>query len=249
LVANGGSGSSMTRGYNQMNALKLSLAAAVASLALGSMAHAQETSDLDFSFNVGGASDYVFRGVSQTGEDPQIFGGVDAAIGDKAYAGVWASNVDFGDGTDFEYDIYAGFKPTLGAATLDLAVIYYGYGGMPSGANWDYWEGKAAVSVPAGPATLGAAVYYSPEFTGKTGDAWYKEVNAAFAIPDTKFSINGAVGHQSIAKAGDYATWNVGAGFALNDNLSLDVRYHDTDAHDFGNIYGSRVVASVKLVF
>ena len=29
----------------------------------------------------------------------------------------------------------------------------------------------------------------------------------------------------------------------------VNVRYHDTDAHDFGKIYDSRVVASVKLVF
>lgn len=231
-----------------MNALKLSLAAAVASLALGSAAHAQEASAVDFSFNVGAASDYVFRGVSQTNEDPQIFGGVDAAFG-KGYAGVWASNVDFGDGTDFEYDLYVGFKPTVGAATLDLAVIYYGYGGMPSGANWDYWEGKAAISVPAGPMTLGAAVYYSPEFTGKTGDAWYKEVNAAFSIPETKFSVSGALGHQAIAQAGDYTTWNLGAGFAVSDNVSFDVRYWDTDASAFGKIYDSRFVASVKLVF
>lgn len=231
-----------------MNTLKLSLAAAVASLALGTAAHAQEESAVDFSFNVGAASDYVFRGVSQTNEDPQIFGGVDATMG-SAYAGVWASNVDFGDGTDFEYDLYVGFKPALGAATLDLAVIYYGYGGMPSGANWDYWEGKAAISVPAGPATLGAAVYYSPEFTGKTGDAWYKEVNAAVAIPDTKFSISGALGHQAIAQSGDYTTWNIGGGVALTDNVSLDVRYWDTDVHEFGKIYDSRFVASLKLVF
>lgn len=232
-----------------MNALKLSLAAACASLALGSAAHAQEDAGFDLSFNVGAATEYVFRGVSQTDEDPQIFGGVDTTIGKIGYAGVWASNVDFGDGTDFEYDLYAGVKPALGAATLDLGVIYYGYADQPSGANWDYWEGKVGISAPFGPATFGANVYYSPEFTGKTGDAWYKEVYASVTIPETRVAVSGGFGHQAIAEAGDYATWNLGAGFALTDNISLDARYYDTDAHEFGKIYDSRFVASAKIVF
>ena len=125
-------------------------------------------------FNVGAATEYVFRGVSQTDEDPAIQGGVDVGMG-MFYAGAWASNVDFFDSTDFEFDFYAGVKPTVGAVTLDLGVIYYGYADQPSGADYDYWEGKVAASVPAGPATLGVAVYYSPEFFGNTGDAWSLE--------------------------------------------------------------------------
>ena len=36
---------------------------------------------------------------------------------------------------------------------------------------------------------------------------------------------------------------------ALTDNLALEVRYHDTDEHGFGDIYGSRAVVSLKAVF
>ena len=43
-----------------------------------------------------------------------------------------------------------------GPVTLDLGVIYYGYVDQPSGSHEDYWEFKAAGSIPAGPATLGA---------------------------------------------------------------------------------------------
>ncbi|WP_309089746.1 TorF family putative porin [Phenylobacterium sp.] len=232
-----------------MNKLKVSLLAAAGTLAFSGVAHAQDEGPVSLSFNVGAATEYVFRGVSQTDEDPQVFGGVDATLGSIGYAGVWASNVDFGDSTDFEYDLYAGVRPTLGAVSLDLGVIYYGYADQPSGANWDYWEGKVAASVPAGPATLGAAVYYSPEFTGDTGDAWYYEVNATYPIPQTKFSISGALGHQTIADAGDYTTWNLGVGFALTDKVGIDVRYWDTDAHEFGKLYDSRVVAGLKLAF
>lgn len=232
-----------------MRTLKIALAAAVGSLALTGAAQAQDAGPT-FAFNVGAATDYVFRGISQTDEDPQVFGGVDASMG-IGYAGVWVSNVDFGNGTDAEFDLYAGIKPTAGPVTFDLGVIYYGYIDQPSGSNEDYWEGKVAASVPAGPATLGVAVYYSPEFFGKTGDAIYYEANAAVAIPDTKFTINGAIGRQEVDKAFDYTTWNVGVGFALTDHISLDVRYWDTNksAAVTGGLGDSRVVGGLKLVF
>ena len=38
-------------------------------------------------------------------------------------------------------------------------------------------------------------------------------------------------------------------GAKLVDNLSLDVRYWDTDAHDLGSIYDSRFVGTLKAVF
>src|SRR5204862_3642097 len=106
-----------------MTALKLSLLAALGSLALAGAAQAQDAPEFKAAFNIGANTDYVFRGVSQTDEDPSIFGGVDLTIGSIGYAGVWASNVDFGNGTDAEVDLYAGVKPEVGPVTLDLGVI------------------------------------------------------------------------------------------------------------------------------
>lgn len=231
-----------------MRTLKLAMLAACGSLALGGVAQAQEDEGISFAFNLGANTDYVFRGISQTAEDPSVYGGIDASAG-IGYAGVWVSNVDFGNGTDLEYDIYAGIKPTMGAVTFDLALIYYGYLDSPKGSNQDYVEAKVAASVPAGPATLGAAVFYSPEFFGKTGDAWYKEVNVAVAVPDTKFGMSAALGHQSIDVGPGYTTWNAGLGYQLTDNIGLDLRYHDTAKDKFGAISEGRVVAGLKLVW
>lgn len=230
-----------------MKTLKIALLAAVGSLALAGAANAQD--ETKFAFNVGANNDYVFRGISQTDEDLSIFGGVDATFMGIGYAGAWASNVDFGNGTNFEYDLYAGVKPVVGAVTFDMAVIFYGYAGSPNGSNQDYFEGKIAASVPAGPVTLGAALYYSPEFFGKTGDAVYTEVNFSTSIPDSKFSVSAALGYQQVQGPADYMTWNAGVGYAFTDNLAVDVRYHDTDAHSFGKIYGSRLVGGLKFIF
>ena len=230
-----------------MNLMKLSLAAAAATVALSGAAMAEE---LKLSYNVGVASDYVFRGVSNTQEDPQIFGGVDATYG-IGYAGVWASNVDFGaDDPSAEIDLYAGVKPTVGDTALDLGVIYYGYvddkGATPG--SYSYFELKAAASKPVGPATVGLAFYYSPEFPFKTGKAMYYEVNGSVPVME-KLSVSAALGHQEIDSAGDYATWNIGATYALTPNLAADLRYHDTDEHGYGAIYDSRVVVSLKAAF
>ena len=230
-----------------MKAMKIALVAAAATVALSGAAMAEE---LKLSYNVGVTSDYVFRGVSQTQEDPAVQGGVDATYG-LGYAGVWASNVDFGSNNpSTEIDFYAGVRPTYADVSFDLGVLYYSYTkdkGLTPGA-YSYTEFKAAASRSIGPATAGIAVYYSPEFPGKTGDAVYYEVNGSLPVMK-KLTVSGALGHQEIDKAGDYATWNIGATYALTERLGLDVRYSDTDEHGYGKIYGSRVAVSLKAVF
>ena len=218
--------------------------AAVALIGLSTPASAQ--SDVQVAWNVGVVSDYVFRGFSQTGEDPAIQGGVDLTSG-AFYAGAWASNVDFGDDTDAEIDVYGGYRTEAGGFALDFGVIGYLYAGEPDGAGYNYAEFKAAASRAAGPATFGAAVYYSPDFFGVDDEATYAEVNAAFS-PADKWTISGAVGKQWLNVTDDYTTWNAGVGYALTDKIGVDVRYYDTDVD---GVQGAedRVVGAIKLAF
>lgn len=220
---------------------------------LGSQAQAQDASasgQARWSFNLAAASDYVFRGVSQTGEDPAVSAGVDVSVGD-VYAGAWASNVSFAgdDDTRAEIDLYGGIRPEVAGWNLDLGVVGYLYANQPGGADYDYAELKLAASRPVGPATFGAALYYSPDFFGAAEDeATYVEANAAIS-PAARWSISGAVGRQVVSSDLDYTTWNLGAAYQLSDNLAVDVRYHDTDQHEFGDVYGARAVASLKATF
>jgi uncharacterized protein (TIGR02001 family) len=229
-----------------MKFLKMALCGAAASLAFGGAAFAQdEESDFSVSYNVGVASDYVFRGISQT-DGPQIFGGVDASAG-MLYGGVWASNVDFGDDTDAEIDLYAGVKPTLGPVGLDLGVIYYGYVGEAKGSDYEFVEFKAAGSMPLGPVTVGSAWYVSPEFFGNTGQATYGELNGAYTIND-QWSVGAAVGKQWIESGSDYSTWNVGVTWAPVAHLALDLRYADSDL-GCTTYCGEKVVLTLKSTF
>lgn len=229
-----------------------SAVAITALLTLGSIASAAaaQTSGPRWSFNAAATSDYVFRGVSQTEEDFALSAGADVTV-DQFYAGAWASNVSFpgDDDTNAEIDLYGGVRPEVAGWNLDLGVVGYFYTGQPDAADYDYVELKAAASRAIGPATVGAALYWSPDFFGASEDeATYVEANAAFS-PADKWTVSGAVGRQFLSSDFDYTTWNVGAAYQLTDNLAVDVRYHDTDEHDFGDIYDARAVASLKLVF
>ena len=89
---------------------------------------AQETT---ITGNVSLTTDYAFRGISQTDESPAIQGGFDAAFGSSgAYAGAWASNINFGSGgSNMELDLYGGYKFAVGAVNFDVGVIGYLYPG------------------------------------------------------------------------------------------------------------------------
>ena len=218
-------------------------AAAMAVLLTAGAASAQDTPEI--AWNLGVTSDYVFRGYSQTTEDPAIFGGVDVTAG-SFYAGAWASNVDFGDDTDAEVDIYGGYRTETAGFAVDVGVVGYLYVSAPTGADYDYAEFKAAASRAFGPVTLGAAVYWSPDFFGADEEATYVEANAAFS-PADKWTVSGAVGHQALDVNADYATWNAGVAYAFSDNVAIDLRYHDTDVT--GLLSDDRVVAALKFLF
>jgi uncharacterized protein (TIGR02001 family) len=218
------------------------LAAALVTITAGA-ASAQEA---DIAFNAAVQSDYVFRGFSQSNEDAAVQAGVDLTVG-SLYAGAWASTVDFGDDTDAEIDFYGGIRTEAGGFALDFGGVAYVYAGSSGGSDYDYFEFKAAASRAVGPATIGAAVYVSPDFFGADEEATYAEVNAAFA-PADKWTISGAVGQQWLDVSDDYLTWNIGAAYALTDNLVLDVRYHDTDV-DGVAIAEDRVVGTIKALF
>ena len=220
----------------------LAIVAGLASLA----APASAQTEVDVAFNVGVVSDYVFRGASQTDEEPALQGGVDFTAG-SFYAGVWGSNVDFFDDTDAEIDFYGGFRGEAGGFALDGGVIFYAYVNEPNFADYNYTEFKLAASRAIGPASIGAAVYYSPDFFGIDESATYYELNGGFA-PVEKLTISGAVGQQMLDVTDDYVTWNVGATYALLDHVVIDVRYHDTDV-DGVAAYEDRIVGGLKVLF
>lgn len=232
----------------QMFKPKLATLAFAAALTAGTVpALAQE--DPRFSFSLTGASDYIFRGVSQTDENPAGF--VAGRVDWKGfYAGVGAENVDFHIGVNAEYDLLAGWAGAIGRGfNLDVGVVRYGYTNVPAGVDLDTVEAKLGLSHAVGPATLGALVAYTSDYFAVQQKAWYTEVNASLPLA-SKWRLGGAVGRQAISNSkADYTTWNLGVSYAATDNWSFDLRYHDTNAHSRGDTYDSRAVVSVRFAF
>ena len=221
-------------------------AAAAAILALTGAASAVSAQDFDVAYNAALGTDYVYRGASQTDSKPAVSGGIDVTAG-SFYVGTWASNVKFGDGTDAEIDLYGGYRTEAAGYALDLGVVGYFYVGEPSGSDYEFVEFKAAASRAIGPATVGAAVYYSPDFYGLDDEATYVEVNASYS-PADKWTVSGAAGNQWLDVSDDYLNWNAGVAYALSPVLTADLRYYDTDVKG-SDLYDARVVASLKTVF
>lgn len=221
----------------------LACAAAMAVLLTAGATSAQAVPEIAWNASI--ASDYVFRGFSQTNEDPALSGGVDLTIG-SFYAGGWASNVDFGDSTDAEIDVYGGYRSEVAGFAVDVGVVGYLYTSAPNAADYDYAELKLAVSRAVGPATFGGSVFWSPDFFGVDGKATYVEANVSFT-PAPQWTVSGAIGHQALDVNDDYLSWNAGVAYAINDQVAIDLRYYDSDVD--GPLSDDRAVAALKFAF
>lgn len=81
----------------------------------------------EVSMNVSVTSNYMWRGVTQTGDDAAVSGGIDYNSENGFYAGAWTSNVDFGDGSGSEIDLYMGYTGTLSNIEYDIGYVIYKY--------------------------------------------------------------------------------------------------------------------------
>ncbi len=177
--------------------------------------------EVEFSGNVAITSDYAFRGISQTLEQPAVQGGLDAAGPFGLYAGVWASSINFGedlDGSDraqMELDFYGGIAPSAGGFDFDLGLLYYAYPGALSGLDYNFLEAYAGVAREVGPVSVGLNGAYSPDFFAASGTGLFGSVSASVGLPSAPISVDGSVGRQTIEDniafgTPDYTVWSVG---------------------------------------
>ncbi len=163
------------------------------------------------------ASDYRFRGVSQSDREMAVQGGITIAHDSGIYIGTWASNLagwgTFG-GANMELDLIGGYKTKLAEnATLDVGLTWYMY---PGGADkTDFAEPYAKLTGIAGPATLTVGVAYAPKQQaigkwyntgadaaagvyadpGDKDDNLYLWGDGALAVTGTPFTAKAHVGH------------------------------------------------------
>jgi uncharacterized protein (TIGR02001 family) len=222
----------------------------------------------NFSATAAITSDYVFRGLSQTDEDPAVQASFEYKHPVGFYAGVWGSSVDdsISEG-NVELDLYAGFKKELAEnLTYDLSVIYYWYPGDGRDPEKDYVEAHIGLSyafakVPLEP-NLGVGFNYSPDYYGEDGNAYYVSGTLKLTLP-YQFGLGFELGYQYVegdkttgnglgldgGDGYDYLFWRIGVSKEVL-GFNLDLSYYDTnESQYFGKIGDDRVVFTISRSF
>ena len=88
------------------------------------------------SANVAFASDYVWRGMTQS-DGPAIQGGFDFEAESGFYAGIWGSNVNFNDGAGSELDYYFGYGFSVGDVGIDIGYVAFDYPKNQTGLDFE----------------------------------------------------------------------------------------------------------------
>ena len=206
--------------------------------------------------NIGLTSNYVFRGISQTGGKPAIQGGFDYTHASGIYLGTWGSNVSWLTGFQgytsgsMELDLYGGYRNTIGpsvmtwgrSATCTQAVRMTR---RCPGA----WTSEAYASVGWKWFTAKYSHYLSDSVFGvgpNTNGTYYLDLSGSLPVADTGLTLGAHWGtfnfkndDQFIAAYGespDYKDWKVSATYDLGKlakqttGMTLGVAYSDTNA-------------------
>jgi len=208
-----------------------------------------EDSPHSLSANVGLYSNYVFRGISQTGGDPAIQGGFDYGHSSGFYAGTWASNVgwieDFQgyDSGNMEIDFYGGFRGGIGDSgfSFDVGAIQYMFPGERGGAvDADTTEIYGSMGWKW--FTVKYSYYLSDEVFGfaDADGSDYIDISGSLPLGESGLTLGahwGTFGFDNNS-AQDYDDWAVSAAYdmgklgKLGDGVTVGMKYTDTNAEE-----------------
>lgn len=196
-------------------------------------------SALDVSGHIDLLTDYRFRGVSRSDEDPALQASLNAIHRSGFYAGARGTTLNGLDGLrrrdlgDIELDLYAGFGRELGGGfEIDAGALYYlfGAGAGPT----DYVEPYASLSYLIGPVYATAGAKYAPSQRAIGGeDMLYLFGQIEVSVPFRPWSFSAHLGHQDWGRFGSYRNWSLGVEHQLRiggiPDAAIGLRYVDTD--------------------
>jgi uncharacterized protein (TIGR02001 family) len=210
--------------------------------------------DHTFAANVGLYSQYVFRGITQTFEDPALQGGFDYSHASGFYLGAWGSNISwlqdanaYSSGGSLELDFYGGFKGSVSDFGYDVGLLQYWYpGDVASGYNkadtlemyvagsWKWFTVKYSYA-------LSDKVFgYGPNADGS--DYW--DFSASVPVGESGVTLGAHYGIQSFkgSTSGvdngnyEYNDWKISAAYDMGKasktltGVTVGIAYTDTDA-------------------
>jgi uncharacterized protein (TIGR02001 family) len=200
---------------NTMLKNKLLVAALASAFALPVLAE-DAPAPSPFSSNVALTTNYLYRGISQSGAGPAIQGGFDYAGASGLYIGAWGSSIswlsDAGAvatqtstatgpaiaNSGLELDTYFGYKAAAGAVSYDVGFLRYNYPGTyangVTSANTNEVYGALTYSI-----VTAKLSYCLGDLFGisKAKGSTYLDLSAAYPIADTGVTLGAHYGKQT----------------------------------------------------
>lgn len=189
------------------------IAAAVA------LSAAASSSFAEWSANATVSNNYLWRGLTQTVDEPMVSGGIDYADESGFYIGTWAANVSYAadDAYSYEHDVYFGFAGEAGDIGYDVGYLYYNYN---DAAGIDFSEIYGSVSYE----DFSLTAYVMVHTEAEESDAEAAALEAGY-LYDYDFGFGSA--------------WYLSAdyGVELSDgwSMGLHLGYHDGDFVEYFN--------------
>jgi hypothetical protein len=165
----------------------------------------------DLAFGSAIASDYIFRGITQSNHGPSVAAYFEPRYNItkdvQLYAGIGAASISFPNRAAAEVDFYGGIRPTFGPLALDLGAWYYWYprgtcynagvpgdcafnGSLPINGNvikkdLSFLEGFARAAYTLGDFLFGANYYGTGSFLHSGATGHYLSGTVKWTAPST----------------------------------------------------------------
>ena len=185
--------------------------------------------------NVALATDYSFRGWSQTQRDPALQGGFDIAFESGFYVGTWGSNVNFGPGSDLAYTP-STYEPPADDPDADpvytAETVAFAPGDVAS-MEWDLYFGWGT-EISEGVAIDVSFIHF--EYPGNREALNYQELAGSVAIGDVTVGINYSPEYLAVADVTfiyPYVDYSMGLTEDLSLDLHLGFNMADSPTEDF----------------
>lgn len=198
--------------------IKSRIALATALFAVASAAHAE------FTLTPALVTDYDFRGISQNDESEEFQLGLNYSLESGVYVGAWASQVDFGAGSNatWELDLMAGYAwgDSEESVAYDVGAIYYTY--PSSSTEDDVYEVYGGITK----GMFNGKVWIAPDIDSEM--AIYTEANVAIPVAGFTIGLHAGYSFGDAWEDAEHLDYSIGVSKALG-NFDFNVKYVNSD--------------------
>lgn len=217
---------------------RILVSAAVAVL-FSSAGQGAEEDSADRYGSVGGSlllsSNYMFRGISNSNDRAQVRGDLTWSHDVGLYAGVWASNTNFGGaGNSMELDPYIGFAGEVEETPFSYDIGFWSYNYPGSEFDLDYQESYLVITYEVNKLSVSPSFWYADNYFGKDFlngvSAFAYDLTLSYEFP-LNITFSGVVGRQTFGSSADeldYTYYSLALSRTCGD-FSFELSWHDTN--------------------